>query len=732
MTKHNWASLKEIIGASSHNNDLFLSLIDEEGRIESVNANMQKGLELDDPRNVSINFFDLVHPVHVDDFRKMLSDSADGNESDGIELYIRNGHYHPMKWQVNYIKDSTSPNKTFLCMGYKILDDQRLLRFNELVKSHYQLIIENLSGIIFHDKSGELIATNQKLASILNTTLERLYQLTDTRQLWNTQWEITDENGDPVPFEEAPFVKALRTGRTQKKTLVITLANKEKRWVVFNSQVVPEVNGEPQAVVSSVIDVTNERQLSRKLKDRDTLIGVFLQETPNLAWVIDEDATLLFASRAFYEYFDLDEKVCIGQKITDLVPDAIVQAVSKQHLQVLETGQPVHITEQIKQADGKTVMSLINIFPVNMQSGKKLLGGQSVSLPDKSRLEKELHQVQQRLMTLTRATSDAIWEWDMQSGQIFRNEVLMEMIGYQPDNSRGLSWWLRRIHPDDRNRVSDKVKEATESLQQSWQDEYLFKCADGNYKQIQDKGFVVYENGLPVKMIGSLQDVSALKELKDQLADERLHRQKEISETVIRVEETERTRIGHELHDNVNQILSTAKLFVDMIKPTGKDQQQAKDKSSDYLLLAIEEIRKLSRELVAPQLKEESLAESIKILVEDIEMAHKMKIKFTHDLDTDLLSQGKKTTLFRIVQEQLKNILKHSKATSTQIFLQTKDERVQLIIKDNGTGFNPKQTHQGIGLSNIYERTKFYNGTADIQTSPGKGCVLTVSLPVFG
>ena len=59
---------------------------------------------------------------------------------------------------------------------------------------------------------------------------------------------------------------------------------------------------------------------------------------------------------------------------------------------------------------------------------------------------------------------------------------LMEMIGYQLDNSRGLSWWLRRIHPEDRNRLADKIKEATDNLQQSWQDEYRFKCADGSYK----------------------------------------------------------------------------------------------------------------------------------------------------------------------------------------------------------------------------------------------------------
>jgi PAS domain S-box-containing protein len=105
----------------------------------------------------------------------------------------------------------------------------------------------------------------------------------------------------------------------------------------------------------------------------------------------------------------------------------------------------------------------------------------------------------------------------------------MDMIGYQLEDKKGLSWWLRRIHPEDRNRVSDNVKDTTEKNLQSWEDEYQFKCADGTYKHMHDKGYVVYENGLPVKMIGSLRDVSGLKDLENKLMEEKLQRQKEIS-----------------------------------------------------------------------------------------------------------------------------------------------------------------------------------------------------------
>lgn len=731
MKKTSWKALKQIIGNTGRQTDLFLTVIDEKGLISCANARMIKSLQLNDPRLVSTNFFDLVHPEHLGDFKNALLDSGHDIKKNGVELYIMNGHYHPMKWKVSALKDRQGPEEKFLCVGYKIADDERMNRFNQLLKNNYRLILEGTSGLIFHDINGELIAANQKAANLFETTLEKLYQLKNIEHSWNNEWLITNEKDQQVRFEDTPFVKAIKTGESHTEILVIRLLSGKTKWILFNSQPLAEENECGNFyVVSNIIDITPERQLSHELENGRALIKAFFEQTPAMAWVIDEEANLHFASSAFYRHFNLHENKCIGKKITDIVPSAVARAVYDNHIQVFETGQPLQATEKIKWADGTHSISHINIFPVYSTSGKKMVGGQAVNLPDKSRLEKELKEAHERMLNLSRATSDAIWEWDMQTGQIFRNETLMEMIGYQLDNSKGLSWWLRRIHPDDRNRLADKIKEATDNMQQSWQDEYRFKCADGSYKPVEDKGFVVYENGLPVKMIGSLQDVSILKGLENELADVRLQRQKEISETVIRVQEKERTRIGHELHDNVNQILSTVKLFFDGIKPSGPEQKQIKEKSIEYLLLAIEEIRKLSKELVTPQLKKETLAANIYAIISDIQMAAALQINFVHDLTEELLSPDKKITLFRIVQEQIKNIIKHSQASSAEISIKTTAEYVKLVISDNGKGFDPQQTRQGIGLANIHERTQFYNGAVDIQASAGKGCVLNVTIPI--
>lgn len=727
--KTQWFAVKQLI-SSLEAEKPYLSVISSTGKIFKANSRMKKEFALPDPSHAEVNFLDLVHPVNQDGFRKLLESTSKGI-SVSTELYLKNGVFHPMKWAINTIE--IKGQKAFLCGGRKLLSNDRLELFNQLGKENYQVLIESLNAaVIFHDINGELIASNQKTAELFSTTLERLYQLTDIRSLWDNMWHVTTETGEIVKFDETPFMRSLKSGKRESQLLVVSLANGEKRWMHFTSQ--PLINKQTSVAytaVSNVIDLTEEKRALLELVNRKAIFGAFMKQSPNLAWVVDEDATLLEANNIFYSFFGLKESETKNKNILELVPDSVSKALYEKHLQVIESGKASGFTEKVKWANGTEFAFFINIFLIEGLSGKKILGGEAINLTDKYESEKRLKEANDRLLLLTRATTDAIWEWDMQTGKVFRNDALMDMIGYEADQHKGLSWWLRSIHPEDRNRVSDKVKQSTDSGSQSWEDEYRFKCADGNYKHMRDRGYIVYENGLPVKMIGSLQDISELKKMEDELFEEKLRQQKELSETIVRVQEKERTRIGHELHDNVNQLLSTTKLFVDMINPSTEDEKMFKSKSLEYILTAIEEIRKLSKELVVPQLKGNSLVGNIKHLIEDIELSGTLQIKFTHDHENDILSPGKKVTIFRILQEQMKNILKYSKASQVDILLQCKDKFAELTIIDNGIGFDPQKTRKGIGLSSIYERTRFYNGKMDINSSPGNGCKLVVGIPCY-
>jgi signal transduction histidine kinase len=206
---------------------------------------------------------------------------------------------------------------------------------------------------------------------------------------------------------------------------------------------------------------------------------------------------------------------------------------------------------------------------------------------------------------------------------------------------------------------------------------------------------------------------------------------KALSDLLLKMLEHERLVIGRELHDNVNQLLCSAKLHLDLVQVYKADNQYAKSISIQLLKEAIEEIRKLSRGMVLQKLQKDTLLESVKAFIEDTKIIHKINIVFgVHHFNEDRLSDHKKINIYRILQEQLRNIIEHSRAKTVVMTLETDDRQVELIIDDDGIGFEPDHQVDGIGLINIRERTKHLHGQCDIITSPGKGCRLHITIPI--
>ena len=138
----------------------------------------------------------------------------------------------------------------------------------------------------------------------------------------------------------------------------------------------------------------------------------------------------------------------------------------------------------------------------------------------------------------------------------------------------------------------------------------------------------------------------------------------------------------------------------------------------------------MSRALVPSTLKDLGLTESINELVESMLRTQLMEIQFDNaGFDEDQMPENQKLTLFRIVQEQLNNIIKHAEAKQVWIELNNKDEIVVLQIRDDGNGFDLKKVRKGVGFVNIRNRAELFGGEAEIFSEPGKGCLLKVSFP---
>jgi PAS domain S-box-containing protein len=240
---------------------------------------------------------------------------------------------------------------------------------------------------------------------------------------------------------------------------------------------------------------------------------------------------------------------------------------------------------------------------------------------------------------------------------------------------------------------------------------------EANAKKFSDDGILVIAR-----------DVTKRKLLERQLLDQKSLHQKKMIKAIVNAQEKERAELGRELHDNVNQLLATSKLYLHQSLVENNNRHEYIIKSEEYISSALEELRKISHALVGPTQDETiGLIDSIEKLITDISKVKELEISFHHpyyrEEDTEV---GLKLVIYRIIQEQLTNVLKHSSATKVEIALKKEVNYLVVSIQDDGKGFDTSAKKPGIGLSNIKNRAEIYNGIVQIISSPGKGCKMKI------
>ena len=214
---------------------------------------------------------------------------------------------------------------------------------------------------------------------------------------------------------------------------------------------------------------------------------------------------------------------------------------------------------------------------------------------------------------------------------------------------------------------------------------------------------------------------------------ERNEYEHKITKAIIKTQEEERYEIGGELHDNVCQILATSMISLGMIKKYIEPKaEQWYINTKEYINMASDEIRNLSHRLAPAFFDDSSFEVAIEILINTFNVAdaYEIDLQFDTDIKDDDLTLEMQLNLYRIVQEQLRNILKYSKATKITLEFFVENNMLVLRLSDNGVGFITENAKSGIGLANMKRRAELFSGKFLIKSSPGNGCVMTVSIPV--
>ncbi len=239
------------------------------------------------------------------------------------------------------------------------------------------------------------------------------------------------------------------------------------------------------------------------------------------------------------------------------------------------------------------------------------------------------------------------------------------------------------------------------------------------------------ENTL-LNVICSFTDITEQRRLSQELIEQEVQKQKQLTQATIDGQEKERQEIGKELHDNINQHLNTTRLYLEVAreKATGEVLEMI-TLSHRNLTAIVNEIRHLSQSLVPPTLGDLGLVESVHELCDSIKRAYPFNIDFLYrHFDEEGLPDNLKLMLFRITQEQVNNIVRHAHAKTIQIKLQSDAEYVILTLADDGVGFNPDSYKKGLGFNNISSRAALFNGKVEIDAALGYGCALSVIIPL--
>lgn len=222
-------------------------------------------------------------------------------------------------------------------------------------------------------------------------------------------------------------------------------------------------------------------------------------------------------------------------------------------------------------------------------------------------------------------------------------------------------------------------------------------------------------------------DITERKRMETELADV----QNKITAAAIDAQERERAEIGRELHDNVNQVLTTVKLYTELCAAGGVDCSSILPKCTDLLNTTINEIRRISKQLAPPAISEVGLCEALLDLVQSINDTNKVLLDFDiAPLACTTISEALQVATYRIAQEHLTNILKHASAKHVSVQLACSKEQLTLSIKDDGIGFDTDKRSRGIGITNMKSRAVMHGGTLNINSTVGEGCTLQLVFPV--
>jgi PAS domain S-box-containing protein len=340
-----------------------------------------------------------------------------------------------------------------------------------------------------------------------------------------------------------------------------------------------------------------------------------------------------------------------------------------------------------------------------------------------------LRESESRFRTLAECAPVVVWMTDANARRTYISRYWRELTGRDPEQDLGFKW-LGAVHPDDRDRAARLVVDASTAVQPS-RVEFRVKCVDGEYVWLSHHGVPFFHaDGTYSGHIGTCIDITE-------------HKNREttgyrVQDNLMLGQEAERKRVARELHDGVGQriaLLAMALREVEGLLPAASPALQEKLRLvEDEVGRIATDLHRLSHNLHPSTVTHLGLVPALRRLCIEFSEQMNVAVEFVAVGDCADMPEETALALFRVGQECLANVARHSQSRAAKVFLIRRPAEIRLTIIDHGVGFDVSRVHSspGLGLVSIHERARMLGADVEIRSSPSRGTQVELRLPLSG
>jgi PAS domain S-box-containing protein len=458
------------------------------------------------------------------------------------------------------------------------------------------------------------------------------------------------------------------------------------------------------------------------LKESERKYRTLMEQTNEIIERCDAEGRFVFANDSFKKTLEYNDKELSELTLPDLLHEGTIdlsQETSRQnHLKKVE--------RVFKSKTGKKIYLEGTIF---LEYTRGIFGGSMGFFNDvteKKKLEESLAASELKFRNFFNMAPIPMWVIDPETDRFISvNKAACKHYGYAESEFMNMTIYdIRKV--EDIVRKSEEVqreKKETLGLSPDKTLKYNFCHVKKGGEKIEVEVYtspIVVNDGQCILCVSL--DVT-----------ERNQIENKVTKAIIKTQEDERYEIGCELHDNVCQILAAAKMSLGMMKSSLMPSAiESYNSSCESILLATKEIRNLSHRLAPAFFDNTKLDAAFESLLRtfNLDEMYNISINFDKHSQEVEISQDVQLNLYRILQEQLRNIMEHANCTDIEVNVFISNNNLQMKIADNGVGFNVNEVRYGIGMANMKRRADLFSGQMFVNSSPGKGCELMIVLPV--